>query len=60
MNILLSVLLQPSTWRGVVMILTAVGVLNSDDAQTAINILGSGVAGSGVLGLLPDQIKKGD
>lgn len=59
MGILATILLQPSTWRGVIMILTAVGVLNADDAQTAINILSSGVAGSGALGLLPDQLKKG-
>jgi hypothetical protein len=40
------------------MILTATGILNEDNAKDALEILAGGVGTAGLIGLLPDQIKK--
>lgn len=57
MNWLLSQLQQPSTWRGLVLVATALGAKWSPDSQEAIITVGIGAAGAlGVL--LPDSFKK--
>ena len=57
MNWILSRLQEPSTWRGLVLVATALGAKWSPDSQQAVITIGIGAAG--VLGaILPDTFKK--
>lgn len=46
MNQILESLAQPSAWRGLIWILTAVGIHLSPDSATAVMSLGAAAAGT--------------
>ena len=46
MNRFIDIITQPSTWRGIVWVLTAVGLNISPDQSQAIITAGMGVAGA--------------
>lgn len=50
MSKFLEIILQPSTWRGLTWLLTAIGVNISPDTSTAI--ISSGMAVAGLIGTL--------
>lgn len=56
MNYFLERLKEPSSWRGLVMLATSIGLVISPEMGTAIVALGTGIAG--VIGMTaPNKIK---
>jgi len=55
---LIEQLRQPSTWRGIVALMTAFGLVTSPERQAAI--ITAGMALAGLVGVFfPDQLTKG-
>lgn len=58
MNLILARLLQPSTIRGIIMLVSGiVAIMNKQDPSIALAALSSGVIGSGAVGVATNDNK---